>query len=139
MHDETSTTHRRAEEEKVMNKLVNWFEIPAVDFDRAVGFYGGLFEVDLSICDCGEEKMAFFPEEGTAVPGMISLAKGFNPSVDGVVLYFTADGRLEEMVAKAVELGGEVLTPPTKIEADNRGSFALVKDTEGNRIGFYAA
>jgi predicted enzyme related to lactoylglutathione lyase len=118
--------------------MVTWFEIPAVDFDRAVAFYGELFEVELRTCDCGEEQMAFFPEQDVNVPGMISRAEGFEPSADGVVVYFDAAGRLEELADKTVDLGGRVLVGPTEIDAEGRGSFALLCDTEGNRFGLYA-
>ena len=35
------------------------------------------------------------------------------------------------------ENGGEVVKGVTKIEAEGRGSFALVLDTEGNKVGLY--
>jgi predicted enzyme related to lactoylglutathione lyase len=59
-----------------VNSCVKWFEIPAADFDRAVRFYSELLDVELTACDSGDEKMAFFPE---AVGGSISWAKDFTP------------------------------------------------------------
>ena len=44
-----------------MQKLIEWVEIPAADFERAVKFYGSVLNLELKIVDCGKEKMACFP------------------------------------------------------------------------------
>lgn len=122
-----------------MKKLVNWFEIPASDFQRAVNFYENLLGYKLKICNYETEKMAFFPENEFVVSGMISEANGFNPSSDGVVIYFEATDIIDELLSKTKTLGGEILIDKCKIEAEGRGHFALLKDSEGNRIGFYSS
>jgi hypothetical protein len=122
-----------------MKDLINWFEIPAIKIERAAKFYGKLLNLDLKVVDCGSEKYVFFPEKGVTVPGMISQAEGFNPSENGVILYFNAANKLDELISRTVEAGGEVVMNKCQIEAEGRGCFALIKDTEGNRIGLYAA
>lgn len=120
-----------------MSKLVAFFEIPAVNFERAVGFYESVFGCKLQAMDCETEKMAFFPEESGICPGAISYAKGFNPSKDGVMISLqVAD--MEKAVAAVVEHGGKIQTPKTKIESENRGYFSVFIDCEGNRIGLYS-
>ena len=42
-----------------MKTLVAFFEIPAIDFDRAIKFYENLLRVKLTRMDCEYEKMAF--------------------------------------------------------------------------------
>ena len=121
-----------------MKHSVKWFEIPAVDFSRAVQFYATVFEVELKTFECEEEKMAFFPEKEDTVNGMISQAKDFNPSKDGVVIYFDAENKMDKLIDRITNSGGSILTGKTKIEAEGRGYFALIKDSEGNRIGLYS-
>lgn len=116
--------------------MITWFEIPATDIDRAIAFYSKLFQIDLVKMDCGTEQMAFFPED-FPLGGMISKADKFNPSRDGIILYFDGGENMEEKLKIAADLGGEIVRPKTKIDNDN-GYFSLVLDSEGNRIGFYS-
>jgi len=121
-----------------MKNLITWFEIPAKDFKRAVNFYEKLLGHKLKIYECETEKMAFFPEKDFGNCGMISQAKGFNPSEDGVVIYFDATDNLDDLILRTKKAGGKILKDKCKIEAEGRGHFALVKDSEGNRIGYYS-
>lgn len=116
--------------------LIKWFEIPAKDFNRAVKFYNTIFDIELKKFEWETEKMAFFPEE-TNIGGAVSEAKDFNPSTDGVVVYFDGTDNLDKMIQKVIKAGGSILREKTKID-DNKGEFCLMKDTEGNRIGFYS-
>lgn len=120
-----------------MQKLVSFFEIPAVDFDRAVKFYETLFNIKMERYDCEEEKMAFFPSENGLCPGAISWAKGFNPSADGVLISLTCSD-VEQVLKVAASSGGKLYQPKTKILADNRGYFGTFIDCEGNKIGLYS-
>jgi len=121
-----------------MKNLINWFEIPAIDFHRAVKFYEYVFGYELKLCEMENEKMAFFPESQFNTCGMISEAKDFNPSADGVIIYFNATDKLDDLIRKTIKTNGKILKEKCKIEAEGRGYFALIEDTEGNRIGFYS-
>ena len=121
-----------------MKNLITWFEIPATNFTRAVEFYENVFDLKLKVCEYEEEKMAFFPEKDYANCGMISQANNFNPSQDGVVIYFDATNKLDALIKNVKKSGGGILQDKCKIEAEGRGHFALIKDSEGNRIGFYS-
>lgn len=120
-----------------MKKVVAFFEIPAVDFNRAITFYQNMLGIKLTACDWDTEKMAFFPDEDGKAPGAISYAPDFKPSKDGVMISL----QVEDMLA-ALEIaeknGGKVLMGKTKIEAENRGYFAMLIDSEGNRVGLYS-
>lgn len=120
-----------------MKSLINWFEIPAKDINRAAEFYNALFALKMEVVDCGPESYVFFPEENFAVSGMISQAPEFHPGPDGPILYFHAFGRIDSLISAAEAAGGKILRGKTKIEVEGRGSFALIQDTEGNRIGLY--
>lgn len=122
-----------------MKRLVSFFEIPAADFGRAVKFYESLFHVKLEVMDCGHEKMACFPEQEGVCPGSISWSSDFEfrPSAQGVLVSLHCP-ELEDALLYVGEHGGRVLIPKTKIEAENRGWFAVVLDCEGNRVGLYS-
>jgi len=116
-----------------MKKLIRWVEIPAENMERAVDFYNSLLGLELRITEGGGEKMACFPND----EGAISQAPGFHPSVNGVLVSLDMGSRLEQAVGTVSSLGGKVVHPISKIEAEGRGSFALVIDSEGNKIGLY--
>ena len=56
-----------------MEKFIAFFEIPAADFHRAVGFYETVLDIKLAVSEYEEEKMACFMEQGGAV-GAVSWA-----------------------------------------------------------------
>lgn len=118
-----------------MKKMISWVEIPAEKMERAVIFYSAVLGLDLKILDFGEEKMACFPGD----EGGISLSPGFKPSKNGVLVSLNVEGRMEEALDLVEKGGGSVEKPKTKIEAEGRGYFALVIDTEGNQVGLYSS
>lgn len=117
-----------------MQAKMIWFEIPVADMERAQEFYEGLFGVTLERCEGGSEAMCFFPGN----VGALSSSEGFHPARDGVLAYFDAASALETLVARVDQLGGEIVRPITPIRDGAKGAFALVADSEGNRIGLYA-
>ncbi len=119
-----------------MYSFLAFFEIPTVDFQRAVSFYETIFQVELPVCTCETEKMAFFMEEGRAV-GALSWTEDFRPSLDGVLISFRCQA-IEPLLTQVISSGGRVIRPKTKIEAEGMGYFALFLDSEGNQIGLYA-
>lgn len=116
-----------------MRKLISWVEIPATDIERAAKFYRKMLNLEIQVMDFGEEKMACFPNG----EGAISQTSGFNPSREGVLVSFDAGSDLNALLKTVNEIGGEIIQPKTKIEAEGRGYFALVIDTEGNKVGLY--
>ncbi len=120
-----------------MKKLVAFFEIPAVNFERAIKFYELVLGVKLSAMDCGAEKMAFFPMENGQCPGSISWAEDFHPSKDGVLVSLHVED-MEKTISAINKNGGTVTRSKTKIEAEDRGYFALFIDSEGNKVGLYS-
>lgn len=120
-----------------MNKQIEFIEIPAADFTRAVNFYETVFGDKLTICDCETEKMAFFGDF-TAKPNLaISWSNDFYPSKDGVLIHLTVES-IETALERIHTNGGRTIRPKTKIEAEGMGYFALFSDSEGNTIGLYA-
>lgn len=121
-----------------MKNLIEFIEIPSVDFARAVKFYEMVLGIKLTVCDsCESEKMAFFSDFSTKPNVAISWSKDFHPSKDGILIHFPV-----ESIETALELintnGGKTIRPKTKIEADGMGYFAIFSDSEGNTLGLYA-
>lgn len=119
-----------------MGNPVAWFEIPVLDIERASGFYGKVFSVSFQRMEMFGAVMAFFPmtdgEYGCA--GMLVQAPGANPSVDGVLIYFTTTD-IPASLAAVEAAGGRTALGETPI--GEHGWVAHVVDTEGNRIGLH--
>jgi uncharacterized protein len=126
-----------------MNKnVVGWFEIPVTNMDRAIKFYEEVFDFKLSRHILGPIDMAWFPstENGTGSPGsLVYNERAYKPSMDGVLIYFTAlSGDLSIELGKVEKSGGKILLPKTQISAEV-GYMALFTDSEGNRIALHSA
>jgi predicted enzyme related to lactoylglutathione lyase len=126
-----------------MNKnVVGWFEIPVTDMDRAIIFYQTVFDITLSRHLLGALDMAWFPaaENGAGTSGsLVHNERAYKPSMDGVLIYFTAfSGDLSIELGKVENAGGKILLPKTKI-SDEVGYMALFSDSEGNRIALHSA
>jgi predicted enzyme related to lactoylglutathione lyase len=54
------------------SKVVAWFEIPSVDFDRAVRFYEAALDVKLNRQEIGGQPIAIFGYEEPAAQSSIA-------------------------------------------------------------------
>ena len=111
---------------------MSFFEIPALNFERAVGFYESLLGIKLEIMEGDNEKMAFFPD----YQGAISKAEDFNTSTDGVLISFLIDN-MDKTIEEIKKNQGLIVVEKTAIESENRGFFAVFLDCEGNKIGLH--
>lgn len=116
-----------------MRKLISWVEIPTINFERAVKFYNSVLDVELQIIDCGQEKMACFPNG----EGAVSHAPDFKPSQNGLLVSFNVIDDIENTIERIKANGGKIVQAKTKIEAEGRGYFSLFIDCEGNKVGLY--
>ena len=116
---------------------VNWFEIPAVDVDRAMAFYKAVFGIKLTKEAMGPSTLAFFPmvdgQYGAA--GALVKGKGYRPSRTGITVYFPV-ASINATLAKVKAKGGKVLVPRTGI--GKYGFMAHFEDSEGNRLGLHS-
>jgi len=119
-----------------MRNAVNWFEIPAEDFDRAVRFYDAILNKPLKRELFMGIPNALFQFEGGGVGGSVVKMDGVRPSSEGTTVYVNAEGRLDEVVRNTPAAGGKVLMEKTEIGP--AGFIALIEDTEGNRVGFHS-
>lgn len=121
-----------------MNSLISIFEIPATNFSRAVQFYQRIFDIGVQEVDMPGMQMGLFPTEGQVVSGVIIEGEGYQPSPDGIIIYFNGGDDLQVILDKVAVSGGQVIVPKTLIDLEN-GYFALFLDTEGNRLGLHSA
>lgn len=116
---------------------INWFEIPATDFDRAVQFYSSVLGRDLPTSEGNGLQQAFFSTDPLEVSGVIIKAEGAEPSNKGVLIYLNGGDDLSIPLSKVEDAGGEIVVPKTKI-SDQLGHFAIFIDSEGNRLAFHS-
>lgn len=119
-----------------MQNLINWFEIPADDITRATKFYTDVFGYVMKVQEMGEMVMSWFPQDKN-VSGALVKHKMYKASQDGVVLYLNGGDDLLPLLDKVETAGGKILMPKTKI-SDEYGYYAIILDTEGNKIGIHS-
>jgi predicted enzyme related to lactoylglutathione lyase len=120
-----------------MKNIINWFEIPVKDFDRAKKFYETLMGWEIKTGEFGPWKMGFFPADEGKVSGAIVSGKSYEPSEVGALVYLNANPDLSEYLAKVESAGGKITVPKTQISPEI-GYWACFIDSEGNRIAFHS-
>jgi uncharacterized protein len=116
---------------------INWFEIPAIDFNRAVRFYSTIFDKEFPTTKINGADMAFFSTEPLAVSGVIISGEGAEPSNKGVLLYLNGGDNLNLPLSKVEAAGGTIVLTKTKI-SDEIGFYAIFIDSEGNRLALHS-
>ena len=116
---------------------ITWFQVPATDFGRAVKFYSSVLKKELREETMLGERMGIFPYDGEGVSGAVTEAPYLKPSLDGNNVFLHVDGELDQALARVEAAGGHVMTPKTLLGPD-MGHFAVICDTEGNRIGLHS-
>ena len=122
-----------------MANAINWFEIPATNFQRAKDFYSKLFDAELPVQNIMDNQMAFLPsdQDGKSVGGAICTGEGYEPSAKGTMPYLNGGEDLSTMLGRINDAGGKVVLPKTKI-SDEIGFMAIFMDTEGNKIALHS-
>jgi uncharacterized protein len=118
--------------------VVVWFEIPAVDFGRAVGFYEKVFARKLKTEKMGNADLAVFPyDREHAISGCVLAAEGHKPAAEGTMVYINVDDDLDDSLERVWSAGGRVTLPKTALPP-GMGFFAHFIDSEGNRVGLHS-
>lgn len=122
-----------------MAKVV-WFDIPVLDMERAITFYEKLTGQSLTRLSVGpnKETALFAADDADGSAGCLFSAPEDRPSHEGSRVYFQANPTLDEWLSRVEPAGGQILVGRTAIGGD-RGYFAYIQDSEGNRIGLNAA
>ncbi len=99
--------------------------------------YSSIFDIQIEEMEIPGMSIALFPFEGQDTVGVIIAGEEYQPSAHGATIYFNAGDDLQIVLDRVEGSGGEILVPKTPY-ADESGFFALLKDTEGNRIGLHS-
>ena len=120
-----------------MQNLINWFEIPAANFGRAVSFYKAVLGHDIEETEMFGTKMGFFPSDGRNVSGAVVQGNDYTPSTSGVVAYLNGGHDLQQVLDKVALNHGTVIVPKTQISPE-MGYFGMFIDTEGNKMAVHS-
>ncbi len=123
-----------------MANVINWFEIPAKNFERACNFYETILAGTVQKMDTSNMpiSMGFLPgyEPGNGVGGAVVAGEGYEPSQNGSLIYLNGGDDLSISLARVEEAGGQVVVPKTSI--GENGYYAQFIDSEGNRVAFHS-
>lgn len=120
-----------------MAHAINWFEIPAKNFDRAKAFYEQVLNIKMILPFDGM-KYAMFPadmQKGETGGGLLE-EEGYEPSQQGPLVYLNGGDDLSVPLARVEAAGGQIVIPKTSIGPN--GFTARFIDTEGNRLAFHS-
>ena len=116
-------------------KIITWFDIPAIDIQRAVGFYNKVLGLSLEVVEKGGHTIALFSENPEITGGSITQSETNSPADGGTIVYFFVDD-LDGTLSRIENAGGKIVKPKAEI-TNEHGFYAIINDTEGNRIGLH--
>lgn len=111
-----------------------WMDIPVVDLDRACAFYSAILNCKVDAEEFNGFKFAVIEHQDGNGGCLVPMPHHVTDK--GLLVYFNADGRIQDAVKQAEHHGGTVLEPITMIGP--HGYRAVVKDSEGNRIALHS-
>jgi len=120
-----------------MKNLISIFEIPAIDFSRAVNFYQVILDISIEKIDMDGVLMGLFPGNDQSVSGAVIKGNGYKPSNDGVIIYLNGGNNLQVVLDRVEANNGKIIVPKTQINPEI-GFYALFVDTEGNKLGLHS-
>ena len=115
---------------------LTWFELPALDLDRAFTFYHTILNGHVRMGTFGSAPLVLFDvpfKTGEAIGGAIVKRDDLQPTTAGPVIYLNCFGKLGAVVARVPGAGGQVIIPELDLGAF--GFSAIIIDSEGNKIG----
>jgi predicted enzyme related to lactoylglutathione lyase len=119
-----------------MKHNIVWFDIPALDLDRAIQFYAAVLGAPVVKEEDSEIPLAWLPTPDGGRMGCLCVVKDFQPSADGIMIYLGVNGRLKEAVAAVRAHGGTVQSDIHSIGP--YGFRAEVLDSEGNCLALHS-
>lgn len=123
-----------------LGNALNWFEIPVSNFDRAKKFYETIFNYQMPENVMGTARMGFLLYDFPAgkVGGAIVYNPDFyTPSDNGSLIYLNCQPDLKIVLDRVENAGGKIIMSKTMVAPD-LGFWALIKDSEGNRVALHS-
>ncbi|MCE9583759.1 MAG: VOC family protein [Planctomycetes bacterium] len=111
-------------------------EIPVRNMARARKFYAGVF--GWAFKAFSPRYVMFTTGEGEKVGGALVKTELKELPADGGVTVYVRTDSIKDALARVKACEGKVLQKRTEIGGDN-GFIGFLRDTEGNRIGIWAA
>jgi len=121
--------------DSLMSSAINWFEIPARDFERAADFYDTILGTKTRREVFSDVPNAILRYDQGGVGGAIIHAPQMQPTQNGVLVYLNAWGNLDGVLKRVEAAGGKVIMPKQSIGP--MGFIAVFEDTEGNHVGLH--
>lgn len=125
-----------------MANVVNWFDIPVSNLDRARAFYGTVLGTELTppmglgIEGSDEDGVqAIFPARD-GVGGALVQSAHYRPSQEGSIVYLNGGEDLSVPLGKVESAGGKIVVE--KMSIGENGFIAFFQDTEGNKVGLHS-
>jgi len=119
-----------------MSNIVCWVDIPVVNLDRAIAFYGAVLGEPVAKQSMGGMDLGVLPRPESHVSGCLAVVPDNKPSENGPLVYLSVNGRLDAAIAAAKEKGGRVLKEKHPIGP--YGFRAVIVDSEGNRVALHS-
>ncbi len=122
----------------MLKNSISNFNIPVIDFDRAVNFYSYLLGYDLQIMEFHNSRLGVFqfdPESG-GVGGALIKDENAKPSKEGTIVFLHAGEDLQKSLDR-IRKNTVIVSEKSSLGPD-MGYFAIIEDTEGNRVGLYS-
>jgi predicted enzyme related to lactoylglutathione lyase len=119
-----------------MKPNIVWYDIPALDLDRAISFYSAVLGAPVVKESVDGVLLGWLPTEDGERMGCVCSVPGFKPSADGVMIYLSVNKHLKAAVAAVRANGGTVQCDIHSIGA--YGFRAEVLDSEGNCIALHS-
>ena len=119
---------------------INWFEIPVADFDRAKKFYETIFAYQMPESQMGPARMGFLLydfQNGGRGGAIVHNPEFYSPSTNGTLVYLNSEPDLQPVLDRVEKAGGRI----TKLKSDigqGLGYWALIEDSEGNRVALHS-
>ena len=70
--------------------------------------------------------------------GAISEGEGLAPSATGTLVYLNAQPDLQAVLDRVEAAGGKIVRPKTKVQMEDGGYYAVIADSEGNKVGLHS-
>lgn len=118
-----------------MTHIIDWFEIPTRDFDKAKRFYEAVLGMHLELREKEGVRLGFFPEGESGVRGAIVHDHVLEPGAQGTVVFLSCKEALSSVLDRVVSYGGRVLRREVLVREG--GTVAFFADTEGNIVGLH--
>ena len=119
---------------------MSWFEIPVINFDKALKFYEEVFQIKMHEMQINgiNGQWGFFPFDPTegGIGGGIVKSNGYVPSQKGTLVYLNGGDDLSVPLMRIEKAGGKIILAKTPI--GENGFMALFMDTEGNKVGLHS-